>query len=229
LLTRVQQHRVIHRPELLRGHFEFEGNFLGVEMVAAAVDHANGIALVQDADEAEAAFAARRLVNALAVGPAFDGRRLVEWRSGNHGNRRATARGVIRVATVVGGEHVGIAVNDAEAGDGILLDEIRDLAAFDGVKTPMIFRGREAGSAQKDAALIDWHGREISMVGIAAVVDWKGIVICAMSPQPWNRSDPENKWVFAFCGEQLRFEPAFLGGAKHGFCLGIRSGDGNAR
>ena len=147
MLTWVQQHRVIHRPELLCGHFEFEGNFLGVEMVAAAVNHANGIALIQDADEAEATFAARRLIDALAVGPTFDGRRLVERRSGNHGNRRATARGVIGVATVVGGEHVGIAVNDAEAGDGILLDEIGDFAAFDGVKTPMIFRGREAGSA----------------------------------------------------------------------------------
>jgi len=50
--------RIIRRLELSRGHLEFEGNFLGVEVVAAAVDDPNGIALVEDADEAEAAFAA---------------------------------------------------------------------------------------------------------------------------------------------------------------------------
>ena len=64
--------RSYSQAALVRGHFEFERNFFSVEVVTAAVNHANGIGLVEDADDAETAFAARRFVNALAVGAAFD-------------------------------------------------------------------------------------------------------------------------------------------------------------
>ena len=40
---------------------------------------------------------------------------------------------------IVGGEHVGIAVQEAQPLDFVLLDEVRDLAALGGEDAPVIF------------------------------------------------------------------------------------------
>ena len=60
-----------------RRDFKGERDFFMVEVIASAVDDTNAIATIENCYQSKATFSAHRLVNALAVWPAFDGAILV--------------------------------------------------------------------------------------------------------------------------------------------------------
>src|SRR5438874_12726978 len=105
-------------------------------MIASAVDYAKVIALVLHGDETKAAFASQRLIDALAVGAAFDRAILIERRRPEHRQRRAAAGRVIGVASVIGRQHVGIAMKNTDALDLDLFDEVSDFEAIVGESGP---------------------------------------------------------------------------------------------
>ena len=77
--------------------------------------------------------AAARPTGAVATASRDDSRAIDRERES-----RASAGRVIGVSAVIGGEHVGVAVKNAEAADGILFDEFSDFVAFVGKAGPII-------------------------------------------------------------------------------------------
>src|SRR5207248_992119 len=99
-------------------------------VVPAAVADGKIVSFVGDCHKSETAFSFAHLVDSLAIRTALDGWLLVQRGRAHHWNRRATARREIAMSAVVGGEHVGIAMQNGHARDVIGFDEVGNLSAF---------------------------------------------------------------------------------------------------
>src|SRR4051812_8662449 len=119
-------------------HVEGEPDPFLIQVVAATVDYAQPFSAIDHTHQAEASFAAHGLVTALTVRSAFDRAILIKGGGGEHGRGRPPAGGVIRMAAVVGRQHVSVSVQNTKALDGVLFDKIRDFMAFEGKARPVV-------------------------------------------------------------------------------------------
>ena len=192
-----------------------------VEKISTAEDHPDLIAFINNVDEAETAFASPRRINALAIRTSFDRSVLVKRCGAQHWDGRAAAAGEIAVRSVIGAKHVGVAVEDADALDLVLLDEIGDFAPLRRVNAPVILRLRVAdqvGSAWWPQA----SDRRIGMMNEPELIRGDRIIIRARLTEPRDGTHPENHGIKVARLEQLLFEPGLLPGAQHGLLFVVR-------
>src|SRR5262245_14932168 len=130
-------------------HDKIQADLLFVLVIAPAVMDRDFISTVVHGDEAERAFVPSNAINALAVRAAFDGWRLVQRSTAHNRNRSAAARREIAVASIIGSEHVGIAVKNRQTADSVGFDEVSDFAPLRWEHAPMVFI---AGSAIRATA-----------------------------------------------------------------------------
>src|SRR5207249_662174 len=117
-------------------NLEFKRYLLFVFIVPAAVANRDFVSFICHGNKPEATFSFADLINALAVRPAFNGGLLVERRGAHYRNGRSATRSEITMAAIVGGEHVGITMQNGDPGDVIGFNEIGDLSALIAVDRP---------------------------------------------------------------------------------------------